>query len=43
MKRPRPEVVPEFKDKIILLQKEKQLAEPAQSVVQRIFNEVLAT
>ena len=41
MKRGRPEVPAEFKEKITLLQKEKPLTEPAHSVVQRIFNEVL--
>jgi hypothetical protein len=42
MKRVRPDILPEFKDKIALLQKEKSLTEPAQGVVQRIINEVLA-
>ncbi|HEX3628468.1 MAG TPA: hypothetical protein VH280_23925 [Verrucomicrobiae bacterium] len=42
MKKVRPDILAEFKDKIALLQKEKPLAEPAQSVVQRIFNEILA-
>jgi tetratricopeptide (TPR) repeat protein len=42
MKKVRPDILPEFKDKITLLQKEKPLAEPAHSVVQRIINEVLA-
>jgi hypothetical protein len=42
MKRARPEILPEFRDKIALLQREKPLAEPANGVVQRIINEVLA-
>lgn len=42
MKRVRPDILPEFKDKIALLQKEKPLSEPAQAVVQRIINEVFA-
>ena len=41
MKRVRPEILPEFKEKLALLQKEKPLSEPAQGVVQRMFNEVL--
>ena len=42
MKRARPDILPEFKDKLVLLQKEKPLPEPAHGVVQRLFNEVLA-
>ena len=42
MKRVRADVLPEFKDRIALLQKEKPLAEPAQSVMQRLFNGVLS-
>lgn len=42
MKRARPDLLPEFKDKLALLQKEKPLPEPAHGVVQRILNEVLA-
>ena len=42
MKKIRPEILPEFQDKLALLQKEKPLSEPAQSVVQRLLNEVLA-
>jgi tetratricopeptide (TPR) repeat protein len=42
MKRARPDILPEFKDKLALLQKEKPLPEPAQGVVQRMFTEVLA-
>jgi Tetratricopeptide repeat. len=41
MKNVRPDILPEFKDKIESLQKEKPLAEPAHSVVQRIINDVL--
>ena len=40
MKKIRPEILPEFKDKLALLQKEKPLSEPAHGVVQRIINEV---
>ncbi|MBA4150135.1 MAG: tetratricopeptide repeat protein [Verrucomicrobia bacterium] len=42
MKRARPKVVPEFQEKIKLLQKEHPLAEPANSVLQRLFNEAFA-
>lgn len=42
MKKIRPDILPEFKDKIALLQKEKPLVEPAHGVVQRMINEVLA-
>jgi tetratricopeptide (TPR) repeat protein len=42
MKKARPDILPEFKDKLVLLQKEKPLPEPAPGVVQRLFNEVLA-
>jgi tetratricopeptide (TPR) repeat protein len=42
MKKVRPDIMPEFKDKLALLQKEKPLPEPAQSVVQRMLNEALA-
>jgi hypothetical protein len=42
MKKVRPEILTEFKDKLALLQKEKPLSEPAHGVVQRILNEVLA-
>ena len=40
-KRVRPEILPEFKERIALLQKEKPLPEPAQGVVQRMINEAL--
>jgi len=43
MKKAQPEIMPEFKDKLALLQKEKPLAEPANSVVQRMLNEVIST
>ncbi len=39
MKKVRPDILPEFKDKIALLQKEKPLREPAHSLVQRMVNE----
>jgi len=42
MKRARPDILLEFKDKLALLQKEKPLPEPANGVLQRMFNEVLA-
>ncbi len=42
MKRARPAVLPEYRDKVTRLQKEKPLAEPAHSVVQRMLSEVLA-
>ena len=37
----RPEIVPEFRDKLLLLQKEKALGEPAQSILQRLLSEAL--
>jgi len=42
MKRARPDILSEFKDKLALLQKEKPLHEPAQGVVQRMVSEALA-
>jgi hypothetical protein len=42
MKRVRPDVLPEFKDKLALLQKENPLDEPAQGIIQRMINEALA-
>ena len=42
MKKVKPEILAEFKDKLMLLQKEKPLSEPAHGVVQRILNEVTA-
>ena len=39
MKRARPDILPEYRDKIALLQKEKPLPEPAHGVVQRLLNE----
>jgi tetratricopeptide (TPR) repeat protein len=41
MKRVRPDILPEFHDKVVRLQKEKPLLGPAQSVLQRIFNEAV--
>jgi hypothetical protein len=43
MKRARPDILLEFKDKIALLQNEKPLPEPAHGVVQRLLNEVFTT
>ncbi|MDB6093160.1 MAG: hypothetical protein JWM32_722 [Verrucomicrobia bacterium] len=40
LKKVRPDIVLEFKDKMALLQKEKPLPEPAQGLVQTILNEV---
>lgn len=40
MKRARPAVVAEYRDKVARLQREKPLTEPAHSVVQRLINEV---
>ena len=42
MKRARPTVLSEYREKIALLQKEKPLSEPGHGVVQRMLNEVLA-
>jgi hypothetical protein len=42
MKKVRPDILPEFKDKLTLLQKEKPLPEPAHGVVQRMLNEIIA-
>ena len=42
MKRVRPDIPSEFKDRIDLLQKEHPLTEPAHTVIQRLFNEALA-
>ena len=42
MKRVRPDILPEFGEKVELLQKQMPLYEPVQSVVQRIINEALA-
>jgi tetratricopeptide (TPR) repeat protein len=41
MKQVRPDIAREFEEKIALLQKEHPLHEPAQSLVQRLFNEAL--
>lgn len=40
MKKVRPDILPEFKDKLNLLQKEKPLTQSADGIVQRILNEV---
>jgi hypothetical protein len=40
MKKIRPQVVEEFRDKVLLLQKEKPLASPAYGVLQRMISEV---
>lgn len=42
MKRMRPDILPEFREKIELLQREKPLPEPVHGVVQRMLNEVVA-
>lgn len=42
MKSVRPDILPEFAERIALLQKEKPLPESAQGVVQQIFDEALA-
>lgn len=42
MKKVRPDILPEFADRIALLQKEHALPEPAQRVVQAILDEALA-
>lgn len=41
LKRVRPDILPEFRERLVLLQKDHPLLEPAQGVVQRLFNEVL--
>lgn len=42
IKRVRPEVLSEFKEKVELLQKEKPLKEPANGVIQRLLNQAFA-
>jgi tetratricopeptide (TPR) repeat protein len=42
MKRVRPDILPEFRDKLALLQKEKPLQEPAHTIVQRTIDQALA-
>ena len=42
IKRVRPEILPEFRDKLALLQKEKRLEEPAQTIVQRMIDQAHA-
>ena len=41
MKRIQPSIMPEFREKLAMLQKEKPLPEPAHSVVQRIIDEAV--
>lgn len=41
MKRVRPDILPEFAERLAMLQKEHPLTEPAQAVLQRLFNDVL--
>jgi hypothetical protein len=41
MKRVRPDLIGEFRDKIILVQQKKPLAGPANGVLQQMFNEAL--
>jgi hypothetical protein len=43
MKAVRPDLIGEFKDKIILLNRKKPLKEPALGVLEQMFNEALAT
>lgn len=43
MKRVRPDILPEYKERLALLQQEHPLSEPARSVVQRLFDEAFAT
>ena len=43
MKRVRPDIMPEFREKLAMLQKEKPLPEPARSVVQRLIDEAVGT
>lgn len=41
MKRVRPDILPEFKDRVTFLQNEHPLLDPAQEVVQRLLNDAL--
>jgi len=41
MNRVRPDIIPEFNEKLDLLQKEHPLAQPADGIVQRILKETL--
>lgn len=41
MKRVRPDILPEFKDRLALIQKEHPLQEPAQGLIQKLFDEAL--
>ncbi|HEY4838333.1 MAG TPA: tetratricopeptide repeat protein [Candidatus Acidoferrales bacterium] len=43
MKRVRPDILPEFKDKLALLQKEKPLTEPARTMIQQMFTEAITS
>ena len=43
MKRVRPDILPEFSERLTMLQKENPLQEPAQAVIQRLLNEALAS
>jgi tetratricopeptide (TPR) repeat protein len=43
MKRVRPDILPEFTERLVMLQKEQSLPEPAHAVIQRLIDEVLAT
>ena len=43
LKKTRPDILPEFKAKFALLQKEKPLPEEAQAVVNEMFKEVFGT
>ncbi len=43
MKDVRPDILPEFAERIALLQKEKPLTEPAHGVIQKLFDEAFAT
>ncbi|MEQ1852062.1 MAG: hypothetical protein ABMA01_10770 [Chthoniobacteraceae bacterium] len=42
MKRVRPDILPEFTERLAMLQTEHPLTEPAHAVLQRLFNEVVA-
>jgi tetratricopeptide (TPR) repeat protein len=42
MRRVRPDILPEFREKLVLLQKKKPLQEPSHTIVQRIIDQALA-
>jgi tetratricopeptide (TPR) repeat protein len=42
LKKARPDILPEFKEKLALLQKQKPLAEPAGGIIQQMFSEAIA-